>query len=664
MKRLFRKRTSKSIRRNQRRRLVAEPLEPRRVLAASFGWDGPGLGGAELTYTISDSPSSLSQVEVETAIEMALDAWSDVVDVTFTQVEQTGLADSIDISFTNIDGSGGTLAQAYFPDDVNPARIAGDIEFDAAEVWEIGNSLGNQAFDLVRIAAHEIGHSLGLDHLTDIGSVLQAYVSPNQEFTALDDSDIAEALMLYAPATVNDTDDGSVDDSPVDETGGNDTSADETGGDDTGGDDTGEDDTGEDETDNVDPSNNDDTDTPDFDLPDDDNPFSRRRWRRGGNWYRRGGRLEADVPENHNLYSPTDANDDGSTTALDALVIINQLSRSNELTSGFSDVNGDGNVTALDALMVINALAQSETEGISELVVAAEASDSLEQVVENDDESVTTEDDSELTNSTPTVGSDDDTDVVTDDELDSESDEGLEESDQETEQSEGETEETDERTVDDTESVDDETDASDETDETVDDDTPVDDGGLTDEDSGDDEDPGLCDHDPITSFGHHNNFDPQRPFRVGFDQLLARYDADEDGSLSEDEMPEVVWNRLLEINVDADGDGLITPDEFDLFTEIQQEERFASKDSNEDGALSEDEVRRFWQKIVTADTNSDGGVSLEEFVDWLEDRETTDSTTSTIPTASPQRAHRSGNDRSTFYDRVFAQLGRRGGRGR
>ncbi len=67
-----------------------------------------------------------------------------------------------------------------------------------------------------------------------------------------------------------------------------------------------------------------------------------------------------------NGLSPSDVNDDGRTTPMDALLVINQIAaaRRGEGESGsastarrFADVTGDGLVTPLDALQVINAIA-------------------------------------------------------------------------------------------------------------------------------------------------------------------------------------------------------------------------------------------------------------------------------------------------------------------
>jgi hypothetical protein len=178
-----------------------EQLEDRRCCAvASVGWDGAGKGSADLTYFIGNTPASLNRAAVESAIKTALDAWSNVADIEFIPTNTPGLARSLDFTFGNIDGSGGTLAQAYLPSDVNSSRIAGDVKFDSSEKWEIGNALGSTAFDLVRVAVHEIGHSLGLDHSKSGSAILAPSVSANEYFTKLDPDDVDAILSLYAPA--------------------------------------------------------------------------------------------------------------------------------------------------------------------------------------------------------------------------------------------------------------------------------------------------------------------------------------------------------------------------------------------------------------------------------------------------------------------------------
>ncbi|KFZ68147.1 Collagenase 3 [Podiceps cristatus] len=154
-------------------------------------WSKPNL-----TYRIMNYTSDLRRAEVDRAFKKAFKVWSDVTPLNFTRI-RSGIAD-IMISFGTkehgdfypFDGPSGLLAHAFPPG----PDYGGDAHFDDDEAW----SDDSRGYNLFLVAAHEFGHSLGLEHSRDPGALMfPIYTYTGKTGFVLPDDDVQGIQELY-----------------------------------------------------------------------------------------------------------------------------------------------------------------------------------------------------------------------------------------------------------------------------------------------------------------------------------------------------------------------------------------------------------------------------------------------------------------------------------
>jgi hypothetical protein len=178
--------------------------------SAEFVLDGRSwLPRTALTYGFVSTTPDLGAATTKAAITEAFALWAAVTPLTFTEVADCGLpfnhpgcaTPDIRIQFGAgnhgdsfpFDGPLKVLAHAFFPPP-NGVTAAGDAHFDEDELWS--DDLPPSGFDLVTVAAHEIGHSLGLNHaqtskcpdpVTGVSSLMCPFYTGAHRFLAQDD---------------------------------------------------------------------------------------------------------------------------------------------------------------------------------------------------------------------------------------------------------------------------------------------------------------------------------------------------------------------------------------------------------------------------------------------------------------------------------------------
>ena len=171
---------------------------------AEFATSGRKWATNNLRYAFQNFTPDLTSGAITDAIEQALALWAAYTPLRFTPVALASGPEII-IRFaagdhgdgSSFDGPSGVLAHAFFPS-VPPAPVTpimGDAHFDEAETWTVTVPPGAGAIDLVTVAAHEFGHSLGLGHSAVAGALMAPfYGGPHR---ALEADDIAGITSLY-----------------------------------------------------------------------------------------------------------------------------------------------------------------------------------------------------------------------------------------------------------------------------------------------------------------------------------------------------------------------------------------------------------------------------------------------------------------------------------
>ncbi len=148
-----------------------------------------------IRWSITGQLVGISLDNLQAAYQLAWLFWSTICDIHPEYLGFNVATAHVLMGTGVIDGGLGTLAWSEMPCG-NPRQLKQ--LYDSNERWVIAEgATQNQQIDLVRVAAHEIGHVLGIPHIV-AGNLLAPIYS--QQIRKPQVGDIAEAVKRYGPS--------------------------------------------------------------------------------------------------------------------------------------------------------------------------------------------------------------------------------------------------------------------------------------------------------------------------------------------------------------------------------------------------------------------------------------------------------------------------------
>ncbi len=133
------------------------------------------LGGGDCQWPMREvtvySEGLLGRVDIEEATRQAVDGWNRVCGINLRPSANRATAHIV-VTKGGIDGPAGTLAWSELPC-FGGARIRQLTQrYDINEAWVIAENPAPHQIDLVRVMCHELGHAIGISHISN-GNLMQ-----------------------------------------------------------------------------------------------------------------------------------------------------------------------------------------------------------------------------------------------------------------------------------------------------------------------------------------------------------------------------------------------------------------------------------------------------------------------------------------------------------